>query len=101
MLWIEIGLLLLFSCAPLIPTTAIPLEDFFDFGEEFGDERNARFTYLGSELVYVSKGSHVRALNVVPGSSKSLPPKTLVAFTGLSIARAMPYGLIVFICASR
>ena len=52
--WIEIGQLLLFSCIPLLFTTAIPLEDFYDFGEEFGDERNACFNYFGSERVYVS-----------------------------------------------
>ena len=59
MLWIEIGQLLLFFCVLLILTTAIPLEDFYDFGEKIGDERNAWFTYLGSERVDVSKSGRL------------------------------------------
>ena len=61
MLWIGTGQLLLFSCVSLI-TTAIPLQDFYDFGEEFGDQRENYFTrvYFGSEEVRVSKSEEYK-----------------------------------------
>ena len=69
MLWIGTGQLLLFFCVSLT-TTAIPLQDFYDFGEEFGDQRDQHMgtnfvkSSFGSEEVYVSnneeyKHSHI------------------------------------------
>ena len=48
----------MFSCILLLHSvTAVPLEDFYDFGEEFGDTNiDVSFdTYLGSEPITVSK----------------------------------------------
>ena len=62
MLWMGTGQLLLFFCVSLI-TTAIPLQDFYDFGEEFGDQRETDYyatSYFGSEEVRVSKSEEYK-----------------------------------------
>ena len=70
LLMIGIGQLLLFSCHLLLFTTAIPLDDFYDFGEEFGDIIRDDFigenvilwlTNLGSETITVSKHSSIKS----------------------------------------
>ena len=60
MFWIGLRIegLLLLSCVLIVHSvTAIPLEEFYDFGEEFGDtDIDVPFnTYLGSEPITVSK----------------------------------------------